>query len=76
MHSLEERVEKLEKALNIKSDPTLYCNFCGKSQHDVANLIAGNKNVCICNECIDLCVEIIEIQKPKTKSVWKRIFRR
>ena len=36
----------------------LYCSFCGKSQHEVKKLIAG-PSVFICNECIDLCNDII-----------------
>ncbi len=39
-------------------DATLYCSFCGKSQHDVKRLIAG-PSVFICDECVDLCNEII-----------------
>ena len=38
---------------------TLYCSFCGKSQHDVRKLIAG-PTVFICDECVDLCTEIIQ----------------
>ncbi len=37
---------------------TLYCSFCGKSQHLIKKLIAG-PTVFICNECVDLCVDII-----------------
>ena len=37
----------------------LYCSFCGKSQHEVKKLIAG-PSVLICDECIDLCNDIIE----------------
>lgn len=37
---------------------TLYCSFCGKSQHEVRKLIAG-PSVFICDECVDLCNEII-----------------
>ena len=37
----------------------LYCSFCGKSQHEVRKLIAG-PSVFICDECIELCNEIIE----------------
>lgn len=37
---------------------TLYCSFCGKSQHEVEKLIAG-PTVFICNECVALCAEII-----------------
>ena len=43
---------------NNGSDNTLYCSFCGKSQHDVKKLIAG-PTVFICDECIELCNEII-----------------
>ena len=46
------------------SEKPLYCSFCGKSQHEVKKLIAG-PNVFICDECIDLCTDIIteEISK-------------
>ncbi|MDX8391107.1 MAG: ATP-dependent Clp protease ATP-binding subunit ClpX [Mariprofundaceae bacterium] len=44
---------------NKSSDSTLYCSFCGKSQHDVKKLIAG-PTVFICDECIELCNEIIQ----------------
>ena len=40
------------------SEKNLYCTFCGKSQHEVKKLIAG-PSVFICDECIDLCNEII-----------------
>jgi ATP-dependent Clp protease ATP-binding subunit ClpX len=40
------------------SEKTLYCSFCGKSQHEVKKLIAG-PSVFICDECIDLCNDII-----------------
>jgi ATP-dependent Clp protease ATP-binding subunit ClpX len=35
------------------------CSFCGKSQHDVAKVVAG-PGVYICNECVDLCNQIID----------------
>jgi ATP-dependent Clp protease ATP-binding subunit ClpX len=49
------------------TDKTLYCSFCGKSQHEVKKLIAG-PSVFICDECIDLCTDIIqeEIAKEPT----------
>lgn len=37
---------------------TLYCSFCGKSQHEVRKLIAG-PTVFICDECVELCIDII-----------------
>jgi ATP-dependent Clp protease ATP-binding subunit ClpX len=40
------------------SKNTLFCSFCGKSQHEVRKLIAG-PNVFICNECVELCTDII-----------------
>ena len=41
-------------------DDRIRCSFCGKSQDQVRKLIAGNNNVFICDECIDLCSEILE----------------
>ena len=38
---------------------TLYCSFCGKSQHEVRKLITG-PTVFICDECIELCADIID----------------
>ncbi|MCA1400571.1 hypothetical protein I6F38_30785 [Bradyrhizobium sp. BRP56] len=37
----------------------LYCSFCGKNQHDVSKLVAGPA-VFICDECIDLCTDIVD----------------
>jgi ATP-dependent Clp protease ATP-binding subunit ClpX len=45
------------------SEKTLYCSFCGKSQHEVKKLIAG-PSVFVCDECIDLCNEIIRDELP------------
>ena len=38
----------------------IQCSFCGKTQDHVRKLIAG-PGLCICNECIELCSEIIEV---------------
>jgi ATP-dependent Clp protease ATP-binding subunit ClpX len=48
------------KTSSVKDDSgkTLYCSFCGKSQHEVKKLIAG-PSVYICDECVDLCEDII-----------------
>jgi ATP-dependent Clp protease ATP-binding subunit ClpX len=45
------------------TEKTLYCSFCGKSQHEVKKLIAG-PSVFICDECIDLCNDIIRDELP------------
>jgi ATP-dependent Clp protease ATP-binding subunit ClpX len=49
------------------SDPknTLYCSFCGKSQHEVRKLIAG-PTVFICDECVELCMDIIREESKTT----------
>ncbi len=47
-------------------EKTLYCSFCGKSQHEVKKLIAG-PSVFICDECIDLCNEIIRDELPTSE---------
>ncbi|MBU3713096.1 MAG: ATP-dependent Clp protease ATP-binding subunit ClpX, partial [Limnohabitans sp.] len=47
------------------TEKNLYCSFCGKSQHEVKKLIAG-PSVFICDECIDLCNDIIRDELPAT----------
>jgi len=49
---------KAPKPPAAKRDRMLRCSFCGKSQNEVQKLIAG-RQVYICNECIDICNEII-----------------
>ena len=44
----------------IRPDEKVRCSFCGKTQDQVRKLIAGNNNVFICDECIELCGEILE----------------
>jgi ATP-dependent Clp protease ATP-binding subunit ClpX len=51
-----------------KSDDFLRCSFCGKSQNQVKKLIAG-PGVYICNECVDLCNEIIDEELKEQKKV-------
>ena len=43
---------------------TLRCSFCGKSQKQVTKLVAG-PGVYICDQCVDLCVQIIAKERPK-----------
>jgi len=51
-------------------EKTLYCSFCGKSQHEVKKLIAG-PSVFICDECIDLCNDIIRDELPALEDATK-----
>src|SRR5665648_4582 len=48
----------MSKVSGADSKNTLYCSFCGKSQHEVRKLIAG-PTVFICDECVELCMDII-----------------
>jgi ATP-dependent Clp protease ATP-binding subunit ClpX len=59
----------MSKAPQSDSKNTLYCSFCGKSQHEVRKLIAG-PTVFICDECVELCMDIIreENKSALTKS--------
>ena len=50
-----------------KNNSTLYCSFCGKSQHEVKKLIAG-PTVFICDECVELCMDIIKEEHKQNSS--------
>jgi ATP-dependent Clp protease ATP-binding subunit ClpX len=60
----------MNKASGGDSKNTLYCSFCGKSQHEVRKLIAG-PTVFICDECVELCMDIIR-EEHKTTFVKSR----
>ncbi len=57
----------MTKSTGGDSKNTLYCSFCGKSQHEVRKLIAG-PTVFICDECVELCMDIIR-EEHKTSLV-------
>ena len=48
--------------------PLKRCSFCGKTERQVMRMVAGANNVCICNECIMLCQEIISDAMPMMHS--------
>ena len=50
------------------SKNTLYCSFCGKSQHEVKKLIAG-PTVFICDECVELCMDIIKEENKVLENI-------
>jgi ATP-dependent Clp protease ATP-binding subunit ClpX len=52
----------MSKVAGSGSKNTLYCSFCGKSQQEVRKLIAG-PTVFICDECVELCKDIIHEEK-------------
>ena len=55
----------MTKSSGSDSKNTLYCSFCGKSQHEVRKLIAG-PTVFICDECVELCMDIIREEHKNT----------
>ena len=55
----------MTKSSGGDSKNTLYCSFCGKSQHEVRKLIAG-PTVFICDECVELCMDIIREEHKNT----------
>ncbi len=56
----------MPSAKGSKSRTTYTCSFCGKNQEQVRRLIAGPGAVYICDECVELCREIIQEEKPST----------
>jgi hypothetical protein len=55
----DEHVPSARAQKDAASLDTLYCSFCGKSQHEVRKLIAGPQSF-ICDECVDICTDIVE----------------
>jgi ATP-dependent Clp protease ATP-binding subunit ClpX len=55
----------MSKTTGGETKNTLYCSFCGKSQHEVRKLIAG-PTVFICDECVELCMDIIREENKST----------
>ena len=51
-----------------KDKSKLNCSFCGKSQSKVKKLIAG-PNTYICNECVDLCNDILDVEEKEKRSM-------
>src|SRR6516162_7078666 len=60
----DERLLSVAGQQNPAPPKTLYRSFCGKSQHEVRKLIAGPE-VYICDECVDLCTDIVEPDDDK-----------
>lgn len=64
------RKTEMERILKQKEElpeGTIFCSFCGKSQEDVRKLVAGPANVFICDECIEVCGEIMEEELEEEK---------
>lgn len=55
----------MKKKVEVVTKLKHWCNFCGKSEDDVAHIIAGPGDNDICNECVTFCQEIISNTKSK-----------
>ena len=55
-----------DKKQQTPDTPQQFCSFCGKSMYEVKKLVRG-RNVCICDECINLCNDIMADDKKKTR---------
>src|SRR5258708_35296226 len=56
--------EALPASGDAQPSATLYCSFCFKSQHQVRKLISGPANIFICDECVEICNEVIADRIP------------
>jgi hypothetical protein len=61
----DQRAFSVAAQYNPPPPKTLYCSFCGKSQHEVAKLLAGPPPVLICDECVDICTNVFEPDDDK-----------
>lgn len=50
-----------------------FCNFCGKNKHQVKKLLAGNENTHICDNCVDLCYDIVNKERSSDDNVNPKI---
>src|SRR5688572_19175624 len=46
-----------------------FCTFCSKSRSEVRNLIAGPGEICICDECVEICNQILKVEKKPAKNL-------
>ena len=57
--------------MNGKNGVDIRCSFCNKSQDEVRKLIAGPSGVYICDECVDICADIIEEEFEEEEDVFE-----
>ena len=54
----------MDKRLEEAANKALSCGFCGKKQNEVRHLVVGHDTICICEECITLCVDMLREKDP------------
>jgi hypothetical protein len=62
LYDVVEKAKKYDAIIHLRKNGEIHCDFCGKCQCDVKKLVAGPR-VFICDECIELCVEVIKEEK-------------
>jgi hypothetical protein len=58
----------MSRAIRRLFKTRLHCSFCGKSEHEVAKLVAG-PNVFICDACVAICVDVMDKGRPSASPV-------
>jgi len=70
LYKIVEKARKYDQLAKLNRDFEVHCSFCGKSQSSVKKIITRDdqNSVAICNECIELCNEIIEDEKEEKET--------
>ena len=69
--SLLRNKEKWEEIMAGRFEERIRCSFCGKTDGQVRKLIAGPSGAYICDECVDICAEIIEEELREEEEVYQ-----
>jgi len=69
-YKIVDKARKYDQLAKLYMDFEVHCSFCGKSQSMVKKIITkdSQNNTAICNECIELCNEIIEAEKEEKEA--------
>lgn len=54
---------KTAKEIGAEVESKFFCSFCGKGEREIRSMIEGKDGVFICNECVELCIDIIQTPK-------------
>jgi len=70
LYSVVEKAKKYDEIIKPFGTKELHCSFCGKPQSQLKKLIAGPGHTYICNECIELCHEILIDEGVAKRNKW------
>lgn len=60
-------VKKLEESLKKNNEENIFCSFCGKHRNFVSKLITNSYGLHICDECVKICVKLIEDSEKESE---------